>query len=83
MSGLLRLLVRVPQNLCARIPDAVDDESAAFTVVASIALQGLRLAAPTLGESVAVIGVGLIGLLTVTGNFGHGLPQTPKGTPVT
>lgn len=58
-------VVRVPGNLCARIPDGVDDESAAFTVVASIGLQGMRLAAPTLGESFVVTGVGLIGLLTV------------------
>lgn len=58
-------VVRVPKNLCAVIPDNVTDEEAAFTVVASIGLQGIRLAAPTLGESFAVIGVGLIGLLTV------------------
>ncbi len=58
-------LVNVSPNLCAKIPDLVDDESAAFTVVASIALQGIRLASPLLGEVVAVIGVGLIGLLTV------------------
>jgi predicted dehydrogenase/threonine dehydrogenase-like Zn-dependent dehydrogenase len=57
--------VRVPANLVARIPDDVSDEAAAFTVVASIGLQGIRLIAPTLGESVAVVGVGLIGLLTV------------------
>lgn len=58
-------LVSVPKNLCAKIPENVDDESAAFTVLASIGLQGLRLANPTLGESVVVIGAGLIGLLTV------------------
>ena len=58
-------IVKVPVNLCARIPDEVDDESAAFVVVASIGLQGIRLAQPTLGEAFAVIGVGLIGLLTV------------------
>jgi predicted dehydrogenase/threonine dehydrogenase-like Zn-dependent dehydrogenase len=58
-------VVKVPVNLCARIPDGVDDEAAAFTVVASIGLQGLRLAAPTLGESFVVTGVGLIGLLVV------------------
>lgn len=57
--------VRIPRNLCARIPDGVDDESAAFTVLASIGLQGIRLAQPALGERVAVIGLGLIGLLTV------------------
>ena len=58
-------VVRVPKNLCAKIPDNVDDESAAFTVVASIGLQGVRLANPTLGESFVVTGAGLIGLLTV------------------
>lgn len=58
-------LVKVPRNLCARIPDEVDDESAAFVVVASIGLQGIRLAQPTLGEAYVVTGAGLIGLLTV------------------
>ena len=58
-------VVKIPKNLCVRIPDNVDDESAAFTVVASIGLQAMRLAAPTLGESVVVIGAGLIGLLTI------------------
>lgn len=58
-------VVRVPHNLCAKIPKGVDDETAAFTVVASIGLQGVRLAAPMLGERLVVIGVGLIGLLTV------------------
>lgn len=58
-------VVKAPQNLCARIPDEVDDESASFVVVASIGLQGIRLAQPTLGEAFVVTGVGLIGLLTV------------------
>lgn len=58
-------LVRVPVNLCARIPDGVSDDAAAFTVLASIGLQGLRLIEPTLGETVVVIGLGLIGLMTV------------------
>jgi predicted dehydrogenase/threonine dehydrogenase-like Zn-dependent dehydrogenase len=65
-------LVRVPRNLCARIPDAVDDDSAAFVVLASIGLQGIRLAAPTLGEAFVVMGVGLIGLLTVQLLRAHG-----------
>ena len=65
-------VVRVPKNLCARIPDDVDDQSAAFTVVSSIGLQGIRLANPTLGESFAVYGVGLIGLLTVQLLRAHG-----------
>lgn len=58
-------IVGVPRNLCARIPDDVSDEAASFTVLAAIGLQGIRLAAPTLGESVVVMGLGLIGLLTV------------------
>lgn len=58
-------VARVAKNLCARIPDAVDDDSAAFVVVASIGLQGIRLAQPTLGEAFVVTGAGLIGLLTV------------------
>lgn len=58
-------VVKVPRNLCAVIPESVGDESAAFVVVASIGLQGIRLAQPTLGESFVVTGVGLIGLLTV------------------
>lgn len=58
-------VVKVPKNLCARIPDNVDDESAAFVVVASIGLQGIRLAQPTLGEAFVVTGAGLIGLLTL------------------
>jgi predicted dehydrogenase len=58
-------VVAVPRNLCARIPDAVTDEAAAFTVIGAIGLQGIRLADPKLGECVAVIGLGLIGLMTV------------------
>lgn len=65
-------VVKVPKNLCVLIPDAVDDESAAFVVVASIGLQGIRLAMPTLGEAFVVTGVGLIGLLTVQLLRAHG-----------
>jgi len=57
-------LVSVPQLLCALIPDGVSDEAASFTVLASIGLQGIRLAAPSLGETFLVSGLGLIGLLT-------------------
>lgn len=57
--------VLVPENLCAKIPDDVSDEAAAFTVLSSIALQGVRLVAPTLGEYVCVMGLGLIGLVAV------------------
>src|SRR5438105_4208917 len=65
-------VVRVPQNLCARIPDGVSDEAAAFTVLGAIALQGIRLMQPTLGESIVVIGLGLVGLLTVQLLRAHG-----------
>ena len=58
-------LVTVSKNLSARIPDNVTDDSAAFTVVGAIALQGVRLAEPTIGENFVVIGLGLIGLLAV------------------
>lgn len=65
-------VVCVPENLCAKVPDALSDEAAAFTVLGSIALQGIRLAQPTLGESVVVTGLGLIGLLTVQLLRAHG-----------
>jgi len=65
-------IVKVPANLCAKIPDNVTDESAAFTVISSIGLQGIRLAKPTLGEAFVVTGVGLIGLLTVQLLRAHG-----------
>jgi predicted dehydrogenase/threonine dehydrogenase-like Zn-dependent dehydrogenase len=58
-------LVSVPANLCAKIPVEVPDEEAAFTVLGSIALQGIRLIQPTLGESVVVMGLGLIGQIAV------------------
>ena len=58
-------VVRVSKNLCAKIPDGVDDESAAFTVLGAIGLQGIRLINPTLGEAVVVSGLGLVGLMTV------------------
>ena len=58
-------VVRVPKNLVATIPDKVDDETAAFTVLGAIAMQGIRLVNPTVGETVVVTGLGLIGLLTV------------------
>jgi len=56
--------VCVPEHLAARIPDNVSDEEAAFTVVGAIGLQGIRLCNPTLGETIVVIGLGLIGLIT-------------------
>ena len=64
-NGAHAQLVAVPRNLCARIPADVNDDAAVFTLLGSIALQGLRLATPTLGERFVVLGLGLIGLLTV------------------
>ncbi|HEV2880348.1 MAG TPA: bi-domain-containing oxidoreductase [Pyrinomonadaceae bacterium] len=58
-------VLSVPKNLCVRVPDGVDFESAAFGTLGAIALQGVRLAEPTLGESIVVIGLGLLGQLTV------------------
>ena len=57
-------VVCIPQNLVAKIPDNVSDEEAAFTVIGSIGLQGIRLINPSFGETVVVIGLGLIGLIT-------------------
>lgn len=56
--------VSVPKNLVAKIPDNISDEEAAFTVIGAIGLQGIRLANPTFGETVVVVGLGLIGLIT-------------------
>jgi len=53
----------VPRNLLTPLPDGVEFESAAFTTLGAIALHGFRLAEPQVGESVAVIGMGLLGLL--------------------
>lgn len=56
--------VCVPKNLVAKIPENVTNEEAAFTVIGSIGLQGIRLCSPSFGETITVIGLGLIGLLT-------------------
>ncbi len=58
-------VVNVPLNLCAKIPDNVSDEEASLTIIGAVALQGIRLVKPTLGEGIVVIGLGLIGLMTV------------------
>ncbi len=55
----------VPRNLLTPLPKNVDFESAAFTTLGAISLHGFRLAEPQLGENVAVIGLGLLGLLTI------------------
>ncbi|MCA4962033.1 bi-domain-containing oxidoreductase [Pseudomonas sp. Y24-6] len=57
--------VAVPKNLIVKIPDNVSDEEAAFTTVGSIALQGVRLAEPLLGETFLVVGLGLLGQIAV------------------
>lgn len=58
-------VLSVPKNLCARLPDQVSFDAAAFSTLGAIALQGVRLAELTLGESVVVIGLGLIGQVAV------------------
>jgi predicted dehydrogenase/threonine dehydrogenase-like Zn-dependent dehydrogenase len=58
-------IVAVPKNLVARVPDGVDDEDASFVTLGAIALQGVRQAQPTLGERFVVLGLGLIGQITV------------------
>lgn len=55
----------VPRNLCVKVPDGVSLEAACYGTVGAIAMQGVRQAEPTLGETVAVIGLGLVGQLTV------------------
>lgn len=55
--------VCVPKNLVAKIPDNVSDNEAAFTVIGSIGLEGVRLLKPELGETIVVVGLGLIGLM--------------------
>ncbi len=65
-------VVSVPKHLCARIPERVTDDQAAFTVLAAIGLQGIRLVNPTLGECVVVMGLGVIGLITVQLLRAHG-----------
>jgi len=58
-------VVSVPKNLCVTIPAGVDFEEASFVALGAIALQGVRQAEPHLGDRVAVIGLGLLGQLTV------------------
>lgn len=58
-------IVCVPKHLCAKVPEQVSDEQAAFTVLCSIGLQSVRLAQPALGERFVVVGTGLVGLVVV------------------
>lgn len=55
----------IPRNMAVKLPDNVSDDAAAFTTLGAIALQGIRLADIELGHHVAVIGLGLLGQLTV------------------
>lgn len=64
--------VSVPVNLAALIPGEVSDEEACFTVIGSIGLQGIRLLNPSFGETVVVMGLGLIGLLTAEMLYANG-----------
>lgn len=64
-NGAHSEIVVVGKNLVAKIPDGISFEQASFTVIASIALQGIRLFQPTLGEKIVVIGLGLIGQITM------------------
>lgn len=57
-------IVIVPKNLCSLIPDNVSDDDASFTVLSSIALNGIRLIKPEIGDTVVVYGLGLIGLIS-------------------
>ena len=58
-------MISVPKNLCVPMPDKVNFDEAAFGTLGAIALQGVRLAQPTLGEAMVVIGLGLLGQITV------------------
>lgn len=62
----------VPKHLCARIPQGVSDEEAAFSTLGAIALHAVRQAQPTLGETFAVIGLGLLGQLVAQLLRAHG-----------
>lgn len=65
-------VVSMPLNLCAKVPATVSDDEAAFTVISAVALQGIRLVQPTLGEVVVVTGLGLIGQIAVQLLRAHG-----------
>ena len=58
-------VVSVPRNLVVPVPDGIADQEAASVTLGAIAMQGVRRAAPTLGESAAVIGLGLLGQIAI------------------
>ena len=64
----------IPKNLCVRIPEGVSDEEASFTTLGAIAMQGIRRCELSPGETVGVIGLGLIGQLTVQILSAYGFP---------
>ena len=57
--------IRVPEKLVTIVPENITDDEAAFTVIGSIGLQGIRLVKPTFGETIVVVGLGLVGLITI------------------
>ncbi|TWT44027.1 D-arabitol-phosphate dehydrogenase [Phycisphaerae bacterium RAS1] len=65
-------MVCVPATLAAKVPDNVNDEAASFAVLSSISLHGIRLMQPTFGETFAVIGLGLLGIVSVQLLRAHG-----------
>ncbi len=71
-NGAHAEMVVSSETLAVKVPQAVGAEEATFTVVGSIGLQGIRLIGPTLGERMVVIGLGLIGLMTVQMLRAHG-----------
>ena len=58
-------VIFVPENLCVKVPKGVELDWAAFTTLGAIALQGIRQTEPRVGENIAVIGLGLLGQLTI------------------
>jgi len=67
-------VIAVPKNLCVKIPANVSEKDAAFTTIASIAMQGIRRANLAPGEKVAVVGLGLLGQLAVRMLRAYGHP---------
>ena len=64
-NGAHAEIVSVSPNLCAKIPDNVDNDAASFGVLGAVGLQGIRLINPTIGESIVVFGLGIIGMLSL------------------
>ena len=58
-------VIWIPEKLSVKVPDNVSDDDATFTVIGSISLQGIRLTKPTFGETIVVVGLGLVGLITI------------------